>query len=1150
MSAELRVLIVEDKPDDAELMVLALQRGGFSPTWERVDTADGLRAALATGLWEAVLSDYTLPEFDAVRALKIVRAFDTNLPFIVVSGTVGEEVAVELMRFGANDYILKYNMVRLAPALERELLAAENLRERRAAERTAAHLAAIVESSVDAIVSETIDGWLTSWNHGAELLYGWTTAEAIGQHVSFLVPPDKTAERADIVKRVRAGEKVGCLETVRLHKDGRRIDISLTISPMRDANGRLIGLTKTGQDIRERKKAEAALRTSENRLRAIFQAEPECVKVIAREGHLLEMNPAGLAMLEVATLDEAKRHSLLEFVTPAFHDAFRELHRHVMSGQNGKLAYEIVGLNGTRRWLETHATPLRNDAGEIESLLGVTRDMTERHQAEVGLLESQERLTAALAASGTGTFRWDIVNDTLDWDEQLDHLFGLPPGKTARSLENFVAMVHPDDRAGVVDRCLQCKEQGADFSMEFRVVQPGGAVRWLDDRGQTSRGPDGRPSYMTGACVDITERKRAEEILRLSEQRYRSLVDATAAIVWDSPTSGEFDTYQPGWSAFTGQTIEQHKGWGWLNSIHPDDREKSGRGWAAALEQRTTYLIEHRVLRADGEYRDMTARAVPIFEADGAIREWVGVHTDVTDKKRSQEAALSSQQRLQRVLASSPAVLFTLSIADDKISGLTWISDNFQDMLGYPSEDGLVPDWWVRNLHPEEFESVLKTTHAELFAKGYLAIEYRIRHASGRYMWIRGEMRLIRDAEGRPLEAVGSWSDITERKRLEDQFHQSQKMEAFGQLAGGVAHDFNNLLTIINGYSELLLQKLPMRDPSRDMIAEILQAGERSAGLTRQLLAFSRQSMLAPRILDLNEVVTNTDKMLRRLIGEDIRLTTTLDSKLWAIRADPGQIEQVLMNLAVNARDAMPLGGRLTIETRNVELDEAYAQTHAEARAGRYVLLGVTDTGKGISPEILARVFEPFYTTKGPGKGTGLGLATVYGIVKQSGGHVTVYSEVGIGTSFKVYLPRIDKPSADSVVRPGIKASPRGTETILLAEDEAAVRTLTRLILIGLGYTVIEARDGVEAARLAAEYTGQIDLVITDVVMPGSGGRAVAEEVVLGHPETRVLFISGYTDDAVIRHGVLRDGVNFLQKPFTQVALAFKVRELLDAPVK
>jgi CheY-like chemotaxis protein len=383
---------------------------------------------------------------------------------------------------------------------------------------------------------------------------------------------------------------------------------------------------------------------------------------------------------------------------------------------------------------------------------------------------------------------------------------------------------------------------------------------------------------------------------------------------------------------------------------------------------------------------------------------------------------------------------------------------------------------------------------------------------------------------------------------MEEQFRQAQKMDAFGQLAGGVAHDFNNLLTIINGYSDLLLQSLSAGDPSRMLITEIHKAGERSAGLTRQLLAFSRKQILAPRVLNLNDVVTETDKMLRRLIGEDIQLTTTLVSQPWAVLADPGQLEQVLLNLAVNARDAMPQGGRLTIETRNVKLDEAYIRTHGDARAGPHVLLSVSDTGCGMTPEVQAKIFEPFFTTKGLDKGTGLGLATVYGIVKQSDGHIAVCSEVGVGTTFNVHLPRAAQGPEGSKAPSRILTPPRGTETVLVAEDEIGVRTLTSFILAGCGYKVLQAADGDEAVRLAAAQDGQIDLLITDVVMPGAGGRAVADQVAERHPETRVLFVSGYTDDAIIRHGVLREGMNFLQKPFSPLALASKVREVLDAP--
>lgn len=407
----------------------------------------------------------------------------------------------------------------------------------------------------------------------------------------------------------------------------------------------------------------------------------------------------------------------------------------------------------------------------------------------------------------------------------------------------------------------------------------------------------------------------------------------------------------------------------------------------------------------------------------------------------------------------------------------------------------------------------------------------------------------VRDETGRLTHFIGVQADVTARRNLEEQFRQAQKMEAIGQLAGGVAHDFNNLLTIINGYSDVLLQSLPATDPMRDMVDEIHKAGERSAGLTRQLLAFSRKQVLAPRVLDLNEVLADIDKMLRRLIGEDVRLTTTLASDTWAVRADPGQIEQVLLHLAVNARDAMPLGGRLIIETRNVEIDEEYVRNHTDAQIGPHALLSVTDTGSGMPPEVKAKVFEPFFTTKGHGKGTGLGLATVYGIVKQSGGHIAINSRVGAGTTFQIYLPRVEKVSGGSKLLSGFQLPPRGTETILLVEDEDGVRALTRHVLEGCGYTVLVAANGDEAVRLARRHDGPIHLLITDVVMPGAGGRAVAEQMTMSDPMMRVLFVSGYTDDAVIRHGVLSEGVNFLQKPFSSVTLAFKVREVLDAVI-
>jgi signal transduction histidine kinase len=425
------------------------------------------------------------------------------------------------------------------------------------------------------------------------------------------------------------------------------------------------------------------------------------------------------------------------------------------------------------------------------------------------------------------------------------------------------------------------------------------------------------------------------------------------------------------------------------------------------------------------------------------------------------------------------------------------------------------------------------------------AYEMEILAKDGHRVSVEANSKLVYQ-EGVPVGVQGIARDVTERKLLEEQLRQSQKMEAIGQLAGGVAHDFNNLLTAINGYSSLALQRLEDGHPIKSYLEEVKKAGDRAANLTRQLLAFGRKQILQPLALNLNSVVSDMNKMLRRLIGEDILLTAKLSSDIGKVMADPGQIEQVLLNLIVNARDAMPRGGNLTIETRNVELDEEYGSKHVGVVPGKYVLLAVSDTGEGMSQEVQRRIFEPFFTTKEKGKGTGLGLSTVYGIIQQSGGNIWVYSESGKGTTFKVYLPRVVSETAESGEKT-LELAPRGgTETVLLVEDEAVVRGLARRILEQAGYSVIEAAKGDEALQACEEHGDEIDLLLTDVVMPEMSGKDLADRLRSQHPELRMLFMSGYTDEAIVHHGVLDSTVEFIQKPFTPSGLLKKVRDVLD----
>ena len=576
----------------------------------------------------------------------------------------------------------------------------------------------------------------------------------------------------------------------------------------------------------------------------------------------------------------------------------------------------------------------------------------------------------------------------------------------------------------------------------------------------------------------------------------------------------------------------------------PPDLHAEARGVVEAVRAGARVEPYEAVrLRKDGRPVHVSVNPWPVRDAGGAFVSLAAIYTDLTDRRRS-------AARLRAVVSSMSDGLV---LADPAGNLVEWNPAALR-MHGYESQDEVrrpLSDFagtfvlsppGGQPLPPADWP-MARVLRGEVLTD----VELNVRRTdTGRQVVLSYSGSPVRGPDGAVEMGVLTIHDVTERRRLEEQFRQAQKMEAVGRLAGGVAHDFNNLLTVINGYSDLLLDALPAGDPTRDLLDEIRKAGERSAGLTRQLLAFSRKAVVAPRILDLNALVLDMEQMLRRLIGEDVALAVKPQIRLGTVRADAGHLEQVLMNLVVNARDAMPRGGRLTVETRNADLDEAYARTHAGVRPGRYVLLAVSDTGHGIPADILPHLFEPFFTTKGPGQGTGLGLATVHGIVQQAGGHVGVYSEVGVGTTFKVYLPRLADAAGNPAPMSALRPPSRGTETILLVEDEGGVRALTRHVLQAAGYTVLEAADGAEAVRLAAAHRGRVHLLVTDVVMPGVGGRELAGRLAAGQPGLKVLYLSGYTDDAVVRHGVLEEHVHFLQKPFTPAALAHKVREVLD----
>jgi two-component system cell cycle sensor histidine kinase/response regulator CckA len=655
-----------------------------------------------------------------------------------------------------------------------------------------------------------------------------------------------------------------------------------------------------------------------------------------------------------------------------------------------------------------------------------------------------------------------------------------------------------------------------------------------------------------GEAAGRRRRREAEDALREAQERFRFVVENTGDVVYRLRFPDMvYDYMSPGIERLTGYGPREINGVG-LNGILVSVTDIAGRPIAPEkielarhIEQSGEFYADYQVRTKGGALRWLADHSFPWRDGNGRLVGAVGTLVDVSGRKQAEEALRRSEEYFRSLIenASDPIVVM------DAAGTVLYESPALEKVLGWPPQDrqgrnGL-------ELLPEEDRPGLIQKFQRLVREpgGTELLETRARHRDGSWRSIEALAKSRTDEDGK-VTIVLNVRDLTVRKDLEAQLNQAQKMEAIGRLAGGVAHDFNNLTTAILGYSELMLRRLGAEDPLRRHVAEVTRAAERAAALTRQLLAFSRKQLLQPRVLDLAEVLEHSRGLLERLIGEDVELVTRAEAGVGRVRADPVQLDQVILNLAVNARDAMPRGGRLVLEASNSDLDEDYAHGHVTVRPGRYVMLAVSDTGHGMDKETQERIFEPFFTTKEKGKGTGLGLSTVYGIVQQSGGYVWVYSEVGRGTTFKIYLPRVEE-EADRAEAPAAEPAvthAAASETLLLVEDEASVRELLRELLESAGYSVLEASRPAEALELARSREGPIHLLITDVVMPDMTGPELAQRVVQVRPGLRMLFLSGYTEGVIADKGLLADGAHFLQKPFTTDALEVKVRDVLNGP--
>jgi two-component system, cell cycle sensor histidine kinase and response regulator CckA len=772
-------------------------------------------------------------------------------------------------------------------------------------------------------------------------------------------------------------------------------------------------------------------------------------------------------------------------------------------------------------------------------LVSVT-DVTERVRMEASLRESEARLRTYLESASEGIVAVDREGRIEFVNARTGEMFGYTRGELiGQPLEILLPERYRDMHTGrraMYAANPRMRPMGMELSLTGRRKD---GTEFPIEVGLSAVPVDGG-LVQIGFINDITIRKRAEEELKESEERLRNLMETTSDWVWEFDENAVFTYVSPRIRTILGYEPEELLGRPVFDFM-PEEEARRVREFHQVVSALAAPIqnFEHAGLHKTGRLAVLETSAVPWFDRNGTFRGYRGIDRDVTERKKADEAL----RRSEASLARAQRIAHLGNWEEDVLTGeLRW-SEEVYRIFQIPKDEPLTRETFYERVHEEDRAAVRGAVQAAMASGTPYSIDHRIVLPDDGVRHVRELAEVARDSKG-GVRLLGTVQDVTEYKRLEEQLRQSQRMEAVGRLAGGVAHDFNNLLTIISGYSELLALRFPPHAPERNDLDEIIHASERAASLTRQLLAFSRRQILQSTVLNLNTVVADLDKMLRRLIGEDVRLETLLDPALGFAKADPTQIEQVVMNLAVNARDAMPRGGRLTIQTRNVELDRSYSWGHPEVAPGNYVMLAVSDDGIGMSRETMSHIFEPFFTTKSRDKGTGLGLSTVYGIVKQSGGAIFPYSELGRGTTFKIYLPRVDEHAAAQRANapPPLE---RGAETILVVEDEAGVRTLIRAILENNGYRVLEAQRGGEALEILGGSPEPVNLMITDVVMPEMSGSELAVHAAAVAPGMKVLFISGYTDEAIVNHGVLDADIPFLQKPFTQEALTRKIRELL-----
>ncbi len=1054
----------------------------------------------------------------------------------------------------------------------------------------------LVENIKDyAIFATDPEGRVLNWNPGAQRLLGYSESEIIGQPVAgFFTREDSESgvPQREMAKAVETGR--GEDERWHVRKDGSRFWSGGTITPLWDEEHGLRGFAKIMRDRTDQKHiADAlteALASAERAEQGRWAVETRFTSLVkhVKDHTIFTIDVGGVITSWNEAAERTLGYSESEILGKPFSIIFtpedirdgvpkQEIRVAEEKGQADDVRWH-VRKGGERFWAVGIVTPMLDASGRLIGYSKILRDMTEQKQMEKELQRAHEDVeaqvweqTASLrtanddlrAASIAQKAQEELLRKSQEQFAELtanlhqclwtfdvleDRVLYVSPGYEkiwGRSCQSclddpgtFMEFIHPLDQE-MLPLESNVMDQTGCIDVERRVLRPDGSERRVWIRGYPVTN-EGRTVRLVGIVEDITEKWQLIEERDALLTRLQIHIERMPLAYLLTGPDLRFLAWNPAAERMFGFTEAEVLGKHPFEVIVPP--------FSKAVAGNLIERLKAADMDAHGEFENLTkdGRTItcdwyntPMLGEKGEFQGCISLAQDITSRREAEKKLRLRDRAIQAV--SQGILISDPNQPDDPI---IYASPGFERMTGYSHQEVLGRNcrFLQGNGTAPEAVAVLREAIREGRKCSVELLNYR---KDGTEFWNALFVTPVRDEDHRLAYFVGVQADVTERRTLEHAFHQSQKMEAVGQLAGGVAHDFNNLLTIISGHSEILLSKLESEDPMRESVKAISEAGELAASLTRQLLAFSRKAVLETKVLDLNEVVHETEKMLRRLIGEDILLTSFLDPQISRVEVDPRQLGQVLMNLSVNARDAMPRGGKLTLETKNVELDEDYAHNHADVPAGSYVMLAVSDSGGGMTSEVKSHIFEPFFTTKEVGEGTGLGLAVVHGIVTQCGGHIEVYSELNRGTTFKLYFPAVEEKA--TVAKPvAAVGDVRGNETVLLVEDEDSVRGLAQIVLKSRGYMVLAAGDGREALRTIEQHQGPIDLLFTDVVMPGMDGIELAETLRPRFPHMRVLFSSGYTDDSVLRHGILEEGVAFLQKPYSAMTLATKVRQLLD----